>query len=165
MLRPHDVCEAVRDVIRVVLPATGREVTVEPIFEGDGTIECVPEELHQVVANLLQNAIEAVEDHTGMVTLKVIGTKDHVVLSVKDNGHGISRDDYARVFTPFFTKKPGGKGLGMGLTITWRVVHALGGTIVVRNNEGAGAEFVARLPRRQVLPRVSRPPAVARLGA
>ena len=145
--RGHDVFEAVRDVVRVVVPAIGREVVVETEFRGDGTIECVPEELHQVFTNLLQNAIEAVEDHTGRVTIEGDGAAEHVTLTVRDNGHGIPKDDIARVFTPFFTKKAAGKGMGMGLTITWRVVHALGGSIVVRSDEGAGAEFVVRLPR------------------
>ena len=145
--RGHDVFEAVRDVVRVVVPAIGREVAVETEFTGDGVIECVPEELHQVFTNLLQNAIEAVDDHTGKVTIVGNGSADQVTLTVSDNGHGIPKDDIARVFTPFFTKKAAGKGMGMGLTITWRVVHALGGTITVRSDEGEGTEFVVRLPR------------------
>lgn len=108
----------------------------------------MPEELHQVITNLLQSAIEAVEDHAGRVTVIGEGSAAHVTLTVRDNGHGIPKDDIARVFTPFFTKKPAGKGMGMGLTITWRVVHALGGTIAVRSDEGAGTEFIVRLPRR-----------------
>jgi two-component system NtrC family sensor kinase len=137
----------------VVVPAIGREVAVETEFTGDGVIECVPEELHQVFANLIQNAIEAVEDHTGRVTIEGEGSGDFVTLTVRDNGHGIPKEDLARVFTPFFTKKPAGKGMGMGLTITWRVLHSLGGTIAVRSDEGAGTEFVVRIPRSQAIGR------------
>jgi signal transduction histidine kinase len=149
LTRAHDVFEAVRDVLRVVVPAIGREVIVETKFQGDGIAECVPEELHQVFANLIQNAIEAVDDQTGRVTIEGEGSGDVVTLTVRDNGHGIPKEDLARVFTPFFTKKPAGKGMGMGLTITWRVLHSLGGTIAVRSEEGAGAEFVVRIPRSQ----------------
>jgi len=72
---------------------------------------------------------------------------DQLVLSVKDNGPGIRPEDIQRIFTPFFTTKGPGRGMGMGLTIVWRIVQNLGGTLEVK--PGPGAEFVLRLPRKQ----------------
>jgi signal transduction histidine kinase len=144
---PHDVFTAARQVVDIVLPATGREVAVELSFEGDGTVDCVPEELNQVLSNLVQNAIEAVADGTGRVVVTGRATDGEVVLSVKDNGPGIPPEVRDRIFTPFFTTKGPGKGMGLGLTITWRVVKAIGGEIDVASQPGQGTEFVVRLPR------------------
>ncbi len=145
--RPYDVFEAAREVIALVLPAMGRDVRVETDFQGDGFVECVPEEMNQVLTNLVQNAIEAVdEDGTGRVWVTGRRENSRVVLSVRDNGPGIAPEVRERIFTPFFTTKGPGKGLGMGLTITWRVVRALGGAIKVDSNPGQGTEFVLTLP-------------------
>jgi signal transduction histidine kinase len=144
-----DLWEAVRTVVGVVLPATGRAVEVELALAGDGTVECVPEELHQVIANLVQNAIEAAPEGSGRVRVAGAAHGEEIVLSVKDNGPGIAPEVRARLFTPFFTTKGPGRGQGLGLTITRRVVESLGGTIQVVSAPGAGAELEVRLPRRQ----------------
>ena len=127
-----------------MLPATGRTVAVEFDFSGDGTADCVPEELNQVISNLVQNAIEAAPENGGLV--RVTGSRQGtaVVLSVKDNGPGVKPEDAQRIFTPFFTTKGPGRGMGVGLTIAWRVVQSLGGTLEVK--PGPGAEFVLRVP-------------------
>jgi signal transduction histidine kinase len=144
-----DAWEAVRTVVDVVLPATGRAVEIQFDLRGDGTVECVPEELNQVLTNLVQNAIEAVSDGTGRVRVTGSGDPEAIVVSVADNGPGIPPDVQARLFTPFFTTKGAGRGMGLGLAIVRRVVQNLGGTVQVTSAAGAGAEFVVRLPRRQ----------------
>lgn len=145
--RSHDLFAAVRDVVSMVLPATGRRVEVTTSFEGDGTIECVPEELHQLLTNLVQNAIEASPDGTGRVEVTGTSDPDVVTLSVRDNGPGVKPEDHGRIFTPFFTTKAPGAGMGMGLTISWRVVQSLGGMLSEEGTYGQGALFVARIPR------------------
>jgi hypothetical protein len=144
-----DAWEAVRTVVDVVRPATGRDVAVELDLHGDGTIECVPEEFHQVLTNLVQNAIEAVPEGTGRVVVTGRVEESELTLSVKDNGPGIPPEVQARLFTPFFTTKGPGSGMGLGLTIARRVVQSLGGVLQVASIPGAGAEFVVRVPRRQ----------------
>lgn len=148
-LVPVDAWEAVRTVAGIVLPATGRGVEIEFQLEGDGSLECVPEEFHQVLTNLVQNAIEAAPDGTGRVRIAGSVDGDDVVLSVSDNGPGIPADVQARLFTPFFTTKGPGRGMGLGLTIARRVVQSLGGTLQVQSPPGSGAQFVVRVPRRQ----------------
>jgi len=149
-VRSHDAFEATRDVVSVVLPATGRKVKVELRFEGDGRVDCVPEEFNQVLTNLVQNAIEAAPDD-GSGRVEVYGRLDdgRLVLSVKDNGPGIKSEDRARLFTPFFTTKGPGRGMGMGLTIAWRVLQSLGGTLDIDSVPGQGACFTLRVPRSQ----------------
>lgn len=145
--QPYDLFAGARDVVAMVLPATGRDVRVELDFEGDGTVACVPEELNQVITNLVQNAIEAVREGSGHVWVRGRGEAGSVVLSVRDDGPGIDPENRAKVFTPFYTTKAPGAGMGMGLAITQQVVTSLGGTISVGGQLGVGAEFVVRLPR------------------
>src|SRR5439155_1560018 len=124
-LRPHDVYAAVREVVAMVLPATGRPVQVDLDLEGDGTVECVPEEFNQVIANLVQNAVEACPETGGLVRVRGTREEENLLLAVKDNGPGIRPEDAQRIFTKFFTTKGPVRGLGMGLTIVWRVVQIL----------------------------------------
>jgi signal transduction histidine kinase len=152
-LRLHDAFGAARDVVEVVLPATGRKVLVDLKFEGDGKVECVPEEFNQVLTNLVQNAIEACADDIGRVEMRGRSQDGQLVLVVKDNGHGIKPEDRARIFTPFFTTKGPGRGMGLGLTIAWRVVQSLGGTLDIDSAPGQGACFTLRVPRTQAASR------------
>ena len=148
-LAPHDAWQATRTVVGVVLPATGRNVEVELDLRGDGSLECVPEELNQVLTNLVQNAIEAAPESGGRVWIRGLGDGDPLELRVKDNGPGIGPEVRARLFAPFFTTKGPGRGTGLGLTIARRVVHSLQGSLRLVSEPGEGAEFVVRLPRRQ----------------
>ena len=151
-LVPHDAWEAARTVVGVVLPATGRHVEVALDLQGDGVVECVPEELGQVVTNLVQNAIEAVPEGTGRVQLRGRVEGSELVLQVKDNGPGIPDDVQQRLFTPFFTTKGPGRGMGLGLTISRRVIQSMGGTLQFASAAGQGTEFTVRLPLRHPAP-------------
>jgi signal transduction histidine kinase len=156
--RDHDLFTAARDVVELVLPATGRAVKVTTHFTGDGLVYCVPEEMHQLLTNLVQNAIEAApDDGSGAVEVTGEAVDGEVTLSVRDNGPGVKPEDHARIFAPFYTTKAPGAGMGMGLTIAWRVVQALGGSLTEEGKYGEGACFVMRLPRsvRASRPRLS----------
>jgi signal transduction histidine kinase len=145
--QPYDAFAAARDVVSLVAPATGRDVSVETSFEGTGFVECVPEEFNQLLANLVQNAIEAAPEGGGCVRVHGRCEDGWVLLSVADNGPGIKPEDHAKIFTPFFTTKGPGRAMGMGLAIAQRVAASAGGTIRLKSQLGAGAEFLVRLPR------------------
>jgi signal transduction histidine kinase len=144
----YDAFAAARDVVSLIVPATGRDVRVETSFDGDGFIECVPEEFNQVLTNLVQNAVEAAPEGTGCVRVRGGCEDGFVALTVTDNGPGIKAEDRAKIFTPFFSTKGPGRGMGMGLTIVQRVVTSAGGTIRLRSQVGAGTEFQVRLPQK-----------------
>jgi two-component system C4-dicarboxylate transport sensor histidine kinase DctB len=101
--------------------------------------------LQQVIVNLVSNAIHAVE---GMPQqeIKIRGYRQEgkVWLSVADSGPGISPEHLPHIFEPFFTTKQSGQGLGLGLTITERILHEMNGEIRVGENEG-GAKFLCIL--------------------
>ncbi|BDG08813.1 ATP-binding protein [Anaeromyxobacter paludicola] len=146
---PLDAWEAVRTVVDVVLPATGRRAEVRCDLRGDGVVECVAEEFNQVLTNLVQNAIEAAPEAGGRVVVRGDGDPASLRLSVKDNGPGVSAEARARLFTPFFTTKGPGRGTGLGLTIARRVVQSLGGSLQLVSPPGEGAEFVVTVPRQR----------------
>jgi signal transduction histidine kinase len=158
-------------VVEVVRSSVGCEVAVTLGFTGDSSIECVPEEINQVLTNLIQNAFEACpSDGSGRIDVTGWNEGGEVCLTIRDNGHGISAEDQERVFNAFFTTKEAGRGMGLGLTIVYRVVRAMGGSIEVHSELGQGTEFTLRLPRVMPKPKArgskdsGRPP-VAQLRA
>ena len=78
------------------------------------------------------------------VSTKISG--DKVLISVKDNGNGIPQSIVDKIFQPFFTTKPTGQGTGLGLSLSYDIVKAHGGTMKVETPENEGAEFLVELP-------------------
>ncbi len=103
--------------------------------------------LEQVVLNLAANALDAVEGRSdGLVAVSTRSVGGHAVIEVRDNGPGVPEDLLAKVFDPFFTTKDVGKGLGLGLSIAYKIVHDFSGSLSVGAAEGGGAVFSVRLP-------------------
>lgn len=108
------------------------------------------QQVRQVVLNLFRNAIQAMSGSgTLTVTTRYSPRTDEVELRIADNGVGILPADLSRVFTPFFTTKEGGTGLGLSVSNT--IVHNHGGRIDVESLPGGGAVFAVWLPVRPVL--------------
>jgi signal transduction histidine kinase len=145
--QPHDVYAAAREALSVLLPSFGKLVEVEASFEGEPWVNCVPEELNQVLSNLIQNGAEAAPAEGARLELRGWNDEGNLCLSVRDNGSGISPENLDKVFNAFFTTKDAGAGMGMGLTIAQRVARALGGTLSVRSEPGEGTVFTLRVPR------------------
>jgi PAS domain S-box-containing protein len=101
-----------------------------PVLKGD------PEKLRQVFVNLINNAHYAMQDMgSGDLHLQTRlqeGSRP-VVIEVKDTGHGVSEKNQARIFDPFFTTKPVGRGTGLGLSVSYGIIHEHGGTIEVES--------------------------------
>ena len=107
--------------------------------------------MQQVALNLLMNAAEATQGKTER-RVKVstpIGRRRACVLVVADNGEGIPPENLAKIFHPFFTTKPEGKGVGLGLAVTYGIIEAHGGDIEVVSKVGEGTTFTVSLPIEQ----------------
>jgi signal transduction histidine kinase len=122
-----------RAAVRVNFKAGRRK----PTIQGD------PVRLTQVLRNLLRNAVEAMPDG-GTLTIETAKSGRGVRLSVHDTGIGITEEQMASLFTPFYTTKP--HGTGLGLCNVRKVVEAHNGTIRVRSKPGKGTEFRVILP-------------------
>jgi two-component system, NtrC family, sensor kinase len=105
-------------------------------------------ELRQVILNLVINALEAVAPETGEVRVSAIREKDDVVVTVRDNGRGMTSETAARVFEPFFTEKRGERaGTGLGLSVAHAIVSEHGGRMsAFSDGPGRGSCFTVRLP-------------------
>ncbi len=102
-------------------------------------------ELEQVLANLVTNAVDAMP-RGGTVTIEAMRDGDAVLLNVRDDGCGISPDDLDRVFQPFFTTKPVGQGTGLGLSVVYGIVRGWGGRIHVESTVGRGTTVAVHIP-------------------
>jgi len=112
-------------------------------------IDADPLQLQQVFINLLNNAAESMQGKGGgtvTVTTKVAPLGQGVRLSIADTGIGISEENRAKLFTPFFTTKPVGRGTGLGLAIVYGIVKMHRGQIQVQSDEGKGTAFTITLP-------------------
>ncbi|WP_229359222.1 sensor histidine kinase [Halomonas salipaludis] len=103
--------------------------------------------LEQVLVNLIGNALQAMsETPDPRLTLSVERHGDEVLIGVADNGPGIAEEHLGRLFEPFFTTKSPGNGLGLGLSISSRIIDDLGGSLNAINRPAGGALFTIRLP-------------------
>jgi two-component system NtrC family sensor kinase len=113
--------------------------------------QCDSSQIQQVVLNLLLNAAEATQGRAERrVHVTTEAGEGCVVLTVSDNGEGIPPENLAKVFDPFFTTKPEGKGVGLGLAVSYGIIEAHGGEIEVRSQVGEGTTFTVTLPLEQV---------------
>lgn len=118
-------------------------------------VKCYVGQLNQVFMNLLSNAIDALEESLTQnktkiptITIFTYTTKDNMLLiSIVDNGNGISQDIQKKLFDPFFTTKPVGKGTGLGLSISYQIiVEKHRGRLWCDSIPGQGTKFVIEIP-------------------
>ncbi len=105
-------------------------------------------EMHQVLLNLVNNAIYAMEKTGGLIDFKTYPREDKVVVEVSDTGPGIPEAVIGRIFDPFFTTKPVGQGTGLGLSICYGIIRKMDGDIQVKSIVGKGTTFLITLPAR-----------------
>jgi len=145
-----DLADVAREVIELTRPrweveAQSRGVRYEFTVEGLAPpVAGRPEELREVLTNLITNAVDAMPDG-GRCTVRLDARPDWAAISVKDTGVGMPEEMRRRVFEPFFTSK-GPRGTGLGLAVSWGIVTRHGGTIEVDSAPGEGSTFVVRLP-------------------
>lgn len=122
--------------------ALSMELPQEDIIVKGGRIR-----LEQVVINLLSNALDAVQSRPApFISLSLARDGKEAVLEVADNGPGIDEEVLPQIFDPFFTTKDVGAGLGLGLSIAYKIVHDFSGSLRASNRAGGGAVFTMRLP-------------------
>ncbi|MDC0834880.1 ATP-binding protein [Geitlerinema sp. CS-897] len=135
------------------------EIQVVREYDDLPPVECYPGQLNQVVLNLLNNAVDALDTRSDNPTIWIrttlVSVPDntrYVRLSVRDNGSGITEEVRSKLFDPFFTTKPVGRGTGLGLSISYQIiVERHRGTLSCQSVPGGGTEFVATIPVAQTV--------------
>ena len=148
-----DVLARIADAMRLRLAATGVTLDLQ-IADHLPAVVASEAQLELALLNLVVNAIDAMPQG-GTLTLAADRATATVRIRVQDTGAGIAADILPRVFEPWVTTKPAGRGNGLGLSIARDVVNALGGTITVTSTPGQGANFTITLPAVEPLEQAS----------
>jgi len=124
----------------------GRDFEVRLILEASTVIQINQQELQQVLVNLFVNAIHALPDTNGQITIRSKNWEDKgVCISVHDNGMGIAEKDLDHIFNPFFSTKEQGEGTGLGLSVSYGLIRRYGGMITVTSTPNSSTEFAVWL--------------------
>jgi len=96
--------------------------------------------------NILINAGHAITEEHGTILIKTWADDNNILISIKDDGCGIPKENLRKIFEPFFTTKEVGKGTGLGLSLAYDIVRKHGGNIEVKSEVEIGTEFTITLP-------------------
>jgi PAS domain S-box-containing protein len=155
----REILESVLGIVRYDQRVRNVKIDLE-MDEGPLSVVGVADQLSQVFLNISLNALDAMQDLPTDVqpSLRVQVRRGRteegswVQVSFEDNGRGIEPEIVPRIFEPFFTTKEVGKGTGLGLAVSYRIVHDHGGRILVDSVPGQGARFTVVLPIREEHP-------------
>jgi two-component system NtrC family sensor kinase len=142
-----DLREVVQGVIDMV-KHLGKHRQKDMVFECDEhvVVNANAQEMKQVVLNIITNALDSLDDH-GTVQVRLCRVDESAVLTVSDNGSGMTEEVLKHLYEPFFTRSRGGQGTGLGLSITYRIVTDHGGQINATSpGPGKGSRIQVTLP-------------------
>jgi signal transduction histidine kinase len=141
-----DLNEQVAAALRIAGSQFSRNVEVRKCLGKLPPAHGRPQQITQVLVNLLVNAAQAISD-TGVVSVATRCDPDELTVEVRDTGVGMRPETISNLFKPFFTTKGVGAGTGLGLAVAHGIVRRHGGRIEVRSTPGEGSAFSVHLPR------------------
>jgi two-component system, sporulation sensor kinase B len=145
-----NLTEELQNTIELMTSYTNiKNVSIQSQIQENLFIKGMKDEIKQVLVNIIKNGIEAVNER-GLVTIKAYSTDLEVVIEIEDNGKGISKKQMKQIGTPFYSTKE--KGTGVGLTVSYQIIHSMKGTVDIESTEGVGSKFSIRFP----LPKVNK---------
>jgi CheY-like chemotaxis protein/two-component sensor histidine kinase len=160
-MMPVKFQKVLKEVLTFCRATIPKNIEIEEEVQQDcGAIWANVTQLHQIGMNLITNAYHAVQDKNGKITIALtevlLGQNDvsalsmspgkYALLSVSDNGSGMSEETKNKIFEPYFTTKEKGKGTGLGLAVVYGIVKELGGEATVDSQAGIGTTFDIYLP-------------------
>ncbi|MCD4677688.1 MAG: sensor histidine kinase [Desulfobacula sp.] len=150
LLRPSIVIPEIINMIEKKANVSGVEI-IKNISEKAYGFMGDPSQFQQVMLNLFNNAMDAIEDRHGSSGGRLSITvckknENRLEIKIADNGIGISPANIEKIFSPFFTTKPVGKGTGLGLSVCYGIIESFGGTMKVTSEQNIGTTFIISLP-------------------
>jgi len=157
-VKPVRLGPILEETVRLLRASIPKTIEIrEQIDAGCGPVMADATQLHQIVMNLGTNAYHAMQDRGGVLGVSLrkvrVDSKhselppgEYARLCVSDSGVGMDKTVLARVFDPYFTTKPSGKGTGLGLAVVHGIVNSLGGDIRIFSEPGKGTECQVYLP-------------------
>jgi signal transduction histidine kinase len=150
ILQEVDLAELVSETVKLIRRAAESK-RVRLNIEADRnqrTLWADPNQIRQVLINLLNNAIHAT-DEDGEITVRIASTDMGASIEIIDSGCGIPKENLDRIFEPFFSTKAPGEGTGLGLFVSRDIVENLGGIVTVESELGEGTRFSIHLPNQE----------------
>lgn len=142
-----DIVQGLRSTLNLVRGHLKKKAELVTELNSLPEVRCNIQQLNQVFLNLLINAMQAIEEPPGRITVRTFRPdREHVAVEIGDNGSGIPEELKSRLFDPFFTTKEVGEGTGMGLAVSYRIVRWHGGRIEMESSPGKGSTFRVVLP-------------------
>ena len=151
--RVHDMIQTTVDMLRPQPTVEGVQIDLELEASSD-TIFADPDQLQQVFLNILMNAADALSGKEASgddgsektLTIRSHNTDGSIELRFTDNGPGIPEEELTHILDPFYTTKEPGDGTGLGLSVSYRIIEGLGGTISAESDVGKGTTITLNLP-------------------
>jgi two-component system NtrC family sensor kinase len=140
---PNEIVETALNLVS--LKAKEKGITIEKRLECREKFQVDPEQIEQVVINLLINGIDAINGSFGKLTVETGSSNGNVRIIVSDTGCGLSPEIKEKIFQPFYSTKKSGTGLG--LSISRRIVETHKGSILIASEEGRGSTFTVEIPK------------------
>jgi signal transduction histidine kinase len=149
-MQPHDLRETVEASLRLTtyLIREARIKLVQAIPEQATLVTYDPQQIEQVLINMIHNAIQAMPNR-GTLQVSLAQVNGTAEIAIQDTGTGISPENLKRIFDPFFTTKPEGVGTGLGLSVSYGIIANHHGKIDVESEVGKGTKFTIYLPVEQ----------------
>jgi len=160
-LQPIRVQNILKEVLKLTRSSIPADIEIHQDIQKDcGSVMAEPTQIHQIGMNLITNAYHAVEKVSGKISIQFketivdadeledssLQSGKYAMLSVSDNGVGISHNVISNIFEPYFTTKDQGKGTGLGLAVVYGIVKEYKGDIKFSSQEGKGSTFNVYLP-------------------
>ncbi len=143
-----DIHEAINE-ITVLLSKNlkDKDITLEKSYcQPTLMIKAIPDQIKQVILNLIQNAEESYAKGSGKISVSTEQMNSQIKIKVKDSGQGITKSNLEKIFDPFFTTKSDVKGIGLGLSVSYGIVENHGGSITAKSKIDEGTCFTIILP-------------------
>ncbi len=140
-----DLHQCLDKTLSVALSGVERKIETHKEYGSVPEVECLPQQLNQVFMNILLNAVQAIKQE-GTITVRTGNGNDEAWVEIADSGDGIAADSLPRIFEPFYTTRPVGKGAGLGLSVAYALVQKHRGRIEAQSTPGRGATFRVTLP-------------------
>jgi len=148
-ISPHDIHKIIDNVVDGILGKEMEVSNIEIIRKYDNTIPQMDtdvNQLQQVLLNILNNAIDALEDNPGKISIATRIIKKKIQVIISDTGIGMTREQIEKIFLPFYSTKEVGKGTGLGLSVSYGIIKNMGGKIEAKSTLGRGSSFILTLP-------------------
>lgn len=149
--QPFDIGSCLQRSMNFLEPICKKNnIDVELVVLPNAVMVGFENELSQVILNLVQNSVDAIVEHgsdQGVITLQMLDSETHWIISISDNGGGVPEEIIHRIYEPYFTTKYKSEGTGIGLYMSKMIIEeSLRGSLEVKNNE-IGAVFTIQLPK------------------